>query len=180
MMVMEVRQRLTSEGDGQKCRCPRQGSTRKGKRGRIGSYRRCRRSTRWSAVLSIDSGWQDAHLAHIIIVRKIPGGFTVVGFLVDTWGLGLKDAFLRKGLSRMELGQLLAHATSGDEFVDCPLPLAQELVYGGLAWARRHGFRPPAEAIRSLKILPAPPGEPDIARFGTEDGRPLIIGPLKR
>ena len=118
-------------------------------------------------------------MANIIIVRKTTGGFTAVGFLVDTWGMGLKDAFMHKGLSRIALDQLLAHAAGADELVDCPLPLAQELVYGGLAWARQHGFRSPAEAIRCLKILPAPPGEPDISSFGTKDGSPLIIGGLE-
>lgn len=118
-------------------------------------------------------------MANIIIVRKTTGGFTAVGFLVDTWGMGLKDAFMHKGLSRIALNQLLAHAAGADELVDCPLPLAQELVYGGLAWARQHGFRSPAEAIRYMKILPAPPGEPDISRFGSEAGSPLIIGGLE-
>ena len=114
-------------------------------------------------------------MANIIIVRKTTGGFTALGFLVDTWGMGLKDAFMHKGLSRIALNQLLAHAAGADELVDCPLPLAQELVYGGLAWARQHGFRSPAEAIRYMKILPAPPGEHDISRFGSEAGSPLII-----
>lgn len=124
----------------------------------------------------INSDWQDSHEASIIIVRRAPGGFTAVGLLVDTWGSGLKDAFIHKGLNRFLLDQFLAHAASCSELVDCPLPLAQELAYGGLEWARQHGFRIPAEAIRCLKILSAPQGAPDTARFGTEDGSPLIIG----
>lgn len=113
----------------------------------------------------INSNWRDAHMANVIIVRKTTSGFTVVGFLVDTWGIGLKDAFVHKGMSQIKLDLLLAHAGGDDEVVDCPLALAQELVYGGLAWARQHGFRTPAEAIHSLKILPAPLGEPDISRY---------------
>jgi hypothetical protein len=118
-------------------------------------------------------------MVSIIIVRKTSSGFTAVGFLVDTWGLGLKDAFVHKGLDRILLDQLLAHAAGDDALADCPLPLAQELVYGGFEWARQHGFRTPAEAIHCLKILPAPPGEPDISRFGTEDGGPMIVGGLE-
>ncbi len=124
----------------------------------------------------INSNWRDAHMANVIIIRKTTSGFSAVGFLVDTWGIGLKDAFVHKGMSRLELDYLLAHAVGAEEeVVDCSLALAQELVYGGLAWARQHGFRTPAEAIRCLKILPAPLGEPDISRFGTEDGSPLIV-----
>ena len=114
-------------------------------------------------------------MANVIIVRKTTGGFTAVGFLVDTWGVGLKDVFMHKGLSRMGLDKLLTHSVDEDKAIDCPLALAQELVYGGLAWARQHGFRIPAEVIRCLKILPAPLGEPDISRFGAEGGRPLLI-----
>ncbi len=43
--------------------------------------------------------------------------FTVVGFLVDTWGIGLKDAFVHNGLSRIELDLLLVHAAGDDELV---------------------------------------------------------------
>jgi hypothetical protein len=116
-------------------------------------------------------------MANVIIVRKTTGGgYTAVGFLVDIWGFGLKDVFVHKGLTRIGLDKLLAHAVDNDdEAVDCPLALAQELVYGGLAWARQHGFRTPAEVIRCLKILPAPLGEPDISSFGAENGRPLLI-----
>jgi len=128
----------------------------------------------------INSDWRNAHMANIIIVRKTTGGFTAIGFLVDTWGVGLKDAFIKKNLSRIEVDQLLAHAAGANELIDCPLPLAQELVYGGLAWARQHGFKSPVKAIRCLKILPAPPGEPDTSSFGTENGSPLIIGGLEK
>jgi len=124
---------------------------------------------------AINSNWKDAHMANVIIVRKTTGGFTAVGFLVDTWGVGLKDVFMHKGLSRMGLDKLLTHSVDEDKAIDCPLALAQELVYGGLAWARQHGFRIPGEVIRYLKILPAPLGEPDISRFGAEGGRPLLI-----
>jgi len=126
----------------------------------------------------INSGWRESHMASIIIVRKAPNGFTAVGFLVDTMGLGLKDAFAHKGLNRILLEQLLEHAAGGDGLVDCPLSLAQQLVHGGLAWARKYGFRAPTEAIRCLKIIPAPSGEFDISLFGTEGGSPLIVGDI--
>jgi hypothetical protein len=117
-------------------------------------------------------------MAYVVVVRKTAGGFTAAVFLVDTWGVGLKDGFGHKGLDQISLDQFMAHAAGADELIDCPLPLAQDLVYGGLAWARQHGFRTPAEALRCLKILPAPPGEPDFSLFGGRDGRPVVLGPL--
>lgn len=115
----------------------------------------------------INCNWRNVHMANVIIVRKSTSGYTAVGFLIDTWGFGLKDAFVHKGISRIELNLVLAHPSGDDKMVDCPLALAQELVYGGLAWARQHGFRTPAEAIHCLKILPAPLGELDFSCFGT-------------
>lgn len=73
-------------------------------------------------------------MANVIIARRTSHGLTVVGFLVDTWGLGLKDVFVHKGMSPMKFDLLLAHAAEDDEMVHCSLMLAQELVYGGLVW----------------------------------------------
>ncbi len=126
----------------------------------------------------INRHWRDAHMAYIVVVRKTTGSFTAAVFLVDTWGVGLKDGFGHKRLDRISLDQLLEHAAGADELIDCPLPLAQELVYGGLAWGRLHGFKTPAEAIRWLKILPVPQGEPDFSLFGGKDRKPVILGSL--
>ena len=124
---------------------------------------------------AINSNWREAHMANVIIARKTSNGLTVVGFLIDTLGLGLKDVFVHKGISPTKLGQLLDHPAGDYEMVNCSLLLAQNLVYGGLAWARKNGFRTPAEAIRSLKILPAPLDEPSFSHFGAADGKPLMI-----
>jgi hypothetical protein len=129
-------------------------------------------------ICVINGDWRKAHMANIIIARKTPGGFAAVGFLVDTWGVGLKDGFMHKSLSRTELDQLLSMAGRNFELVECPLSLAQKLVYGGLAWARQNGFRVPSEVIRSLRILPAPTVEPDLSGFGAEDGKPVLVGTL--
>jgi len=72
----------------------------------------------------------------------------------------------------------LSMAGRNFELVECPLSLAQKLVYGGLAWARQNGFRVPSEVIRSLRILPAPTVEPDLSGFGAEDGKPVLVGTL--
>ncbi len=129
---------------------------------------------------AINRHWRDAHMASIVIVRKTTGGFTAVWFQVDTWGLGLKDAFMRNGLSSIALDQLLTFTAGADELIDCPLPLAQELVYGGLAWARQRGFRIPAAAMRCLEILPEPAVEPDLSRFGIKDETPVSLAAIKK
>ena len=99
-----------------------------------------------------------------------------MGFLVDLWGFGLKDTFIHTGLSPVSLDRLLAKTADESDWIECPVALAQELVYGGIAWERKHDFRTPLEAARCLEILPAPPGDPDISRFGTKDGSPMLVG----
>lgn len=123
----------------------------------------------------VNPDWKNAHMASIVIARETGSGLTAVGFLVDLWGFGLKDAFIHTGMSRASLDRLLAKVADDGEWVECPLPLAQELVYGGLTWARKHGFRTLSEVVRCLEILPAPEGDPDISRFGTEGGSPLLV-----
>jgi len=44
----------------------------------------------------INRNWHDAHMAYIVVVRKAAGGFTAAVFLIDTWGVGLKDGFAHK------------------------------------------------------------------------------------
>ena len=114
-----------------------------------------------------------------MIVRPVGSGFTVAGFLVDLWGVGLKDVFLHNRVSLGSLDRVMTQFAKDITWVECSLPLAQELVYGGLAWARKHGFKIPPDAMRCLEILPPPAKEPSLSRFGQKDARPVIIGGLR-
>ena len=123
----------------------------------------------------INVGWAQQGMANVSLARRTPRGISHVAFLVDLYGVGLKDVAVHTGLSRQGLDRLhsVGFGESGHE--ECTLPMAQDLVYGGVAWARRHGFRTPPEALRHLPYLPAPEAPPDLSRFGGEDGKPLLI-----
>jgi len=128
----------------------------------------------------INENWQEYHLADIVIIRPVGSGFMVAGFLIDLWGVGLENAFLYNRVSLGTLDRIMAQIQKAATWVECSLPLAQELVYGGLAWARKHGFSIPHDAMRCLEILPPPAKEPSLSRFGEKDGRSVIIGGLRK
>ena len=82
------------------------------------------------------------------------------------------------GLSSRSLDRVIGMIGDRFTWMDCSLSLAQELVYGSVAWARKHGFRTPPETMRCLEVLPPPENEPDVSRFGGKVGRPVLIGDL--
>jgi hypothetical protein len=116
-------------------------------------------------------------IAAVLVARAARRGLAdVCGFLVDTYCLGVKDAL---GPRSMGDGRDLAQFTDSyfaafdDEPVAAPLELAQHLVLGAVAYARRLGFEPHpgfAEAARYL----GPWIGPSAITFG-RDGRPFYV-----
>ena len=124
----------------------------------------------------VNADWQDVHMANVLLVRRTPSGLSCVGFLVDLQGVGLKDVAVHVRLDGRGLDRLRDIGFKESRWEECPLALARELVYGGVEWARRNGFRTPAEPLRYLAFLGEPAAPPDLSRFGGEDGRPLLVG----
>lgn len=127
------------------------------------------------AFLRVQREDNDA-MAHVQIARKAPSGYVLAGFLIDFWGLGLKDAYGWDGLSQARLEKLATRVEVPWE--DCSLELAQELVYGGLRWANKLGLSLPLDVPIFLPILPKPRTPPPLDRFGYEGGKPLFVGDL--
>ena len=51
----------------------------------------------------VQSGWQEAGLAVVVVAREQPNGLLVVGnFLVDYYCLGVKSCFVRPNVSRAD------------------------------------------------------------------------------
>ena len=127
----------------------------------------------------VNADWQDVHMANVLLVRRTPSGLSCVGFLVDLQGVGLKDVAVHVRLDGRGLDRLRDIGFKESRWEECPLALARELVYGGVEWARRNGFRTPAEPLRYLAFLGEPAAPPDLSRFGGEDGRPLLVGDME-
>lgn len=126
-----------------------------------------------AAVLIVE-GWQEEHMASIIIARRLPDGrLAAGGFLVDLYGLGLKSAWAYLFQDEAHLRR----KTSGMPYEEFDYAEARRLILAGVAWAERHKFRLPPEwkAIRHL-IEPLQPGEAlPMDLFGNEEGKPLLV-----
>lgn len=132
-------------------------------------------SSQWPLlVLRVEHGWEDTDVAYVQVARRAATGYVVAGFLVDLLGIGLKGGYGHAGLSERGYTELIMGSQANWD--DCSLELAQELVYGGQAWARQWKFRVPSSAAKHLGILPTPEREPSLERFGGPNGRPLLVG----
>ena len=123
----------------------------------------------------VNAEWARDGMALLLMARLTPLGLTCVVFLVDLCGVGLRDAAVHARLSPRGMDRLTQDLFAGHAAQECSVALAQDLVYGGVDWARRHGFSTPPEALGALPFLPPPASPPDLGRFGL-DGRPLLIG----
>ena len=124
----------------------------------------------------INEDWKDARMASIFIFRRAASGLVSSGFLVDLAGLGLKDAWGNYGVRESEIEETRSRlAAKGMSLVPCELSLAAKIVHGGVAWARKWGFRLPSEHKIWLRLLEAvTETEVDLDLFG-HDGKPFLI-----
>jgi len=149
----------------------------------------CWISPGWSAGLGLDDlpEWAAADpigatdpgtggLAKILIARQERASrVTLCGYLVDVYCLGVKDT---TGPQPMGSGSIdtyrhdffQAFATPA---LPAPLDLAQHLIHGAVAYARKLGFEPAADFALTAPYLGIPTG-PTAIRFGRE-GKPFYI-----
>lgn len=124
----------------------------------------------------INEGWEEERMANIFIIREAPTGLVLSGFLVDLAGFGLKDAWGNYGLTEADIEKSKSRtAARGTPLIPCDLSLANTIVYGGIAWAKRWRFKLPKEYKIWLGLLePVDQTEIDLELFG-EDGKPFLI-----
>ncbi|MEE4261595.1 MAG: hypothetical protein V2I56_02825 [Desulfobacteraceae bacterium] len=125
----------------------------------------------------INKDWQEHGMALVIVARGAPTGIVYSGFLLDLLGLGLKDAMGDYGVSEYELGEFeFLDGVHGTDLIACDYDLAADLVYGGLAWARKWHFRLPKDYKVWMRLLDPPKNDDiDLQHFG-HNGKPLLIG----
>jgi len=126
----------------------------------------------------INPSWKDGGLATVLISRQQPDRNITFGvFLVDIFCLGLKNTFCNAdfAISRYKT-DLLDKIYPEEEPVECPIPLAHHVIYGGIAFAEQFGFKPHKDFKLSQYILDDKTNiEPcDGIEFG-KDGEPFFI-----
>jgi len=125
-------------------------------------------------LINID--WEEGKFASIFVLRDTPVGLVLSGFVVDLAGPGLKDAWGNYGLSYYDVEKMKSKAAADDvPLVPCEVALAEKIVYGGIAWSKKWGFKLPKEYKIWIRILrPENETEIDLELFG-ENGKPLLV-----
>ncbi len=129
----------------------------------------------------VQKDWQsgDGGLAVVVIARRQPNGNLVFGnYLVDVFCLGLKDTYCNADIPAGEfrhdaLPQM--YRSAGPPISISPA-LAHEIIYGGIEYAAKFGFRPQRDFKDSQYVLDPPEAHSRSGNveFG-KDGKPFFI-----
>ena len=125
----------------------------------------------------INANWQDVALANIILSRRQPDGRIVFGcYLVDKYCLGLKNTFCNARIPTSKYAWLRAGLFETTGSIECPVPLAHSIIYGGIDYAANLGFSPNKDFKLSRYILEERDRFESLPKveFG-KDGKPLFI-----
>jgi hypothetical protein len=125
----------------------------------------------------VNANWEENGIASIHFSRRVDTGHIHLAiFLVDWWGMGLKDAFGRLHIPASEYAALYERARRRHDTETMEPDTARHLVYGGVQRARELGFALPRHYDRWTAVLgPLDPGvQPDMSLFGV-DGRIRLV-----
>lgn len=124
----------------------------------------------------INKVWQNG-MAHISIIRRTSSKQWIIGgYLVDLYCLGLKDTFVHRNVTKLQVKIYCQNLLMEAEFVDCPIGLARQIVYGGIDYAKELGLSPHKDFKFTKKVLGERAPEEEIydVEFGYE-GKPFYI-----
>ena len=123
-------------------------------------------------------GWQKAGIAVVVVARRQPNGNIVFGcYMVDCYCLGLKNTFCNADIPAGAFHRdYLPKMFRESRPVPISPALAHEIIYGGIEYAARFGFRPQRDFKDSQYILDLPDQHPrsGTVEFG-KDGKPFYI-----
>jgi SEC-C motif len=126
----------------------------------------------------LNADWKEQGLARIVVTRSQENGKIMVGaFLMDTFCLGVKNAFCNEGLGRRQIeNQLLRGYYQNEEPTRVGINYVKEIIYGAVDYARGLGFDPHPDFELSRHVL----GSEEIDRtrnlkFGGPEGKPLYV-----
>lgn len=117
-------------------------------------------------------------IGHVVVARFKSGGRVDLGvFLVDTYCLGVKDAFFRQGDETI-LAELLDRSFGSQGFTieEHSGAWGRKLVEGAVAYARNLGIAPHRDYKKACRVLGGidPKTCPDSFVFG-HNGKPLFV-----
>lgn len=87
--------------------------------------------------------WKEQGMGSVSIVRKMPHGpLCLAVYLIDTWCLGVKDAFFKTNLSEQEVNDTLRGQRASQPMIKVSYKDARCFILGGLAYAQSIGIPP--------------------------------------
>jgi len=119
--------------------------------------------------------WQDEGMTSVILRRGVSEDHgTVTVILIDAWCLGVKNAMGPKDMSRSQFENIKSELDpDGESLVQISLPLAREIVFGAVAYARSLGFEPHVDFARAAVQLGEHKGNISL-EFG-RNGKPFFM-----
>lgn len=116
-----------------------------------------------------NADWKTAGMASLFVARRVAiGQVSLAAFLVDYWGMGLKDAWGETVMSIADFEEYLERVRARMNLTPIDPVTAQHLVWGGVEVARTLGFRLPRHHDRWTSLIGTLPEgvTPDMNLFG--------------
>ena len=125
----------------------------------------------------IEKNWQEHGLAHVLVMRQHEENSTDMGvFLVDTWCLGVKDAYGECDLTAAAIEELLEERLPEVNRERIHPACAKKLIAGAIAYAEKLGFAPHRDFRKARRVLSGIDETlcPTEFTFG-RDGKPCFV-----
>lgn len=132
----------------------------------------------------VNNNWKNEGMAHVVVTRNRPNGNFVVGvYLVDTYCMGVKDAFCHNDFDSDHIEEILGRMDGGGfGMKEIPYIEAHNIIYGGIAFAEDAGIPPVKDFSLARYVLEE--DTDDIPLIEYEYGRDgkyfLVCGPNDR
>lgn len=108
--------------------------------------------TRYEAF--INQGWEEAGLAQVFLVRiREDGSADLAGLLVDTFCLGVKDAYGDEGVVEAAVREFIDERLPDDFRERIHPACAKKLIEGAVAYAESLGFAPHRDYRKARRIF---------------------------
>lgn len=133
----------------------------------------------WPQGAAVPTEYPDGGLAMVLIAEpRRRDRLSVCGYLVDTWCLGVKNAFGPRSMGTNEFVTFKRDYFEpwDSECISVPLELAQHLVFGVIDYARGLGFEPHRDFRRARQALGAW-NAPSAITFGLDGEAVYVNGP---
>lgn len=128
----------------------------------------------------VNDGWEENGFAIVVVTRIRPSGNLVYGqFLVDTYCLGVKDAFFVENMDVFDFEDAIDKLDSSYQMVEFPYVEAHNLIYGAIAFAEEAGIKPCQDYAFARYVLEEDTDEIPLIEYeyGHKGKYFLIVGP---